>query len=133
MMEHEYLSQADAARAEGVTRQWVNELVKSGRLRSDAHGRVRLADLQAVRRVGLDPSRGKHKGPARSPLLARDHVLEVLADEQSAAERELRGLAERAARLVDGESEAARAKRIRAELRQWLGVLLGAIAWRVGE
>lgn len=133
MTESEFISQAAAARAEGLSRAWVNELVLTGRLQSDERGRVRLADLRALRRERLDPSRGAHKGHVQSPLLQRDHVLEVLADEHRSAARELRGLAERASRLVEGETEAARAKRIRAELREWLGVLIGAMAWRIGE
>lgn len=56
-----WVPQAEAARVEGVSRQWINELVRRGRLSTDASKRVNLRDVRRVRAEELDPARGKHK------------------------------------------------------------------------
>lgn len=55
---------ADAARAEGIDRALVRRWVNAGRLPCDDQKRVRVADLRRLRKQGLDPSRGRHKGAA---------------------------------------------------------------------
>lgn len=59
-----WLTQAEAARREGLTRQYIGKLIGQGRLDTDSRKRVRLAQLRAVRANDLDPSRGKHKAKA---------------------------------------------------------------------
>jgi hypothetical protein len=62
------VSLAAGARAEGVTRQWVHEMVTDGRLSRGADGKIDLDELRRLRADGLDPSRGNHKGGG--PVLA---------------------------------------------------------------
>jgi PAS domain-containing protein len=53
--------QAEAARVEGVSRQWIHALVKQGRLQADAQGRVNLVDVRRLRGTEMDPARGNHR------------------------------------------------------------------------
>lgn len=56
-----FVTQSEAARVEGVSRQWINQLIKSRRLTRDANGKVDLVEVRRLRAEGLDPGRGAHK------------------------------------------------------------------------
>lgn len=60
-----WVSQSEAARREGVTRQWINKLIAQKRLDVNAKRQVRLAQVKHLRADGLDPSRGKHKAQTK--------------------------------------------------------------------
>ncbi len=56
-----WISQSVAARQEGVSRQWINQLIKAGRLKCNGKREVRREDVHRLRAEELDPSRGRHK------------------------------------------------------------------------
>ena len=56
-----WVRQAEAARVENVSRQWINQLVRDKRIQTDDQRRVNLIDVRRLRASELDPARGAHK------------------------------------------------------------------------
>lgn len=92
MVSKGWVSQAEAARREGVSQPYVAKLIKQKRLATNAKKQVRIAELRALRATDLDPSRGNHKPkgeppagaeielpPSRGFTAARTHREEQLA------------------------------------------------------
>lgn len=62
-----WVSQSEAARQEGVSRQWIHELIQQKRLDVNAKRQVKLSQVTKLRQHGLDPARGNHKGGGQLP------------------------------------------------------------------
>lgn len=74
----EYVSQAELARAGGVTRQWVNKLVRDGRLKKNGKGKVSLEEGLSVLKMLEDPVRRdtKDSAPEEKPETVDDSLAE---------------------------------------------------------
>jgi phage terminase Nu1 subunit (DNA packaging protein) len=57
----EWVSQSQAAKREGISRSWLSQLIREGRVQVNDHRQVRPHELRHVRNHELDLARGRHK------------------------------------------------------------------------